>query len=990
MKIQNQYHYEITDRYGTVEIAPLNESNFSISYDRETDGKYFYSKTFSGKIKFKGDIFFRLQTLEQSIYICSEISMRIWRKCHGGDLLIFEGFFTLTDGEWDLTRCTVEVKFKKSVLDKCLNDNKNVKINLLSEITNRITVKPAQAGGTIQYKNCMHNSTQVVNPDYWCGTGDPYAENWTLVSYSVNSPDGVRNNVTNRWARELIEVAAGTTPEPDWVLVTNPPTPTQNDVYAKQVMLYGCTIENIPNDPNDGSYSNSMNCQIVGYTGAGVTIDNGVLLEDVLNLFVSRFCEGKTLVSDFFQINPQNPSLVNYVTGLRSHTDEIVLFQKSDVKRPNVYNNASRAETSWEKLMEMLTTLFNTAYGIDGDVIRLEHFSWFARNEGLDLTLPRYAKWVKGKNRYTYEVGSIPFRENFVFKETSQPKGVIDYSNACAVGDKSSEKNYTLDEFMTDVQYALNNPDPDSSRVEDTGFVVVAARKTNGNYHIVSEYSPSGVALNNVLFFSQLLPNYHRHNRPLNKGKMNGVETQMLSTKPIKKGDSIVIPLCCEDIFNPLDTILTEMGEGIVSEAKYDLTKQTLELNLLYNVFDGLSNNLPPAIQSANYTMYANEVLFFPINASDVDGTVTAITAPIQPYHGTLEILSLTEGKYTPDPNFVGFDFFHLKATDNMSETSANAPFIINIKPANTPPVAQNDSYNVFHGQTFYASLGIFNNDTDDYGFSIVNPNITTALGINIVIDANGRFNYAPPAGYEGVDTFQYSIQDNAGLTSTATVTLNIAFKNKPIAVADSYQTQKDTQLITDGSVGKEALFANDYTPDGLTYSYTTNVENKATAAGGTVQIQANGLFTYTPPANFTGQDTFTYTVNNINGSAVGTVTINVLPTVYVKMLTSDTKTYGHAGFEYWRKTCDYTVYFYSDSAGTQPLNVTGFGLKVKIKEEWSYLSGTNSTAIWETNTVSGTSYKFYDDFVYFDRSDYGSLGYDVVVSIAAGAYVII
>ena len=214
--------------------------------------------------------------------------------------------------------------------------------------------------------------------------------------------------------------------------------------------------------------------------------------------------------------------------------------------------------------------------------------------------------------------------------------------------------------------------------------------------------------------------------------------------------------------------------------------------------------------------------------------------------------------------------------------------------------------------------------------------------------------------------------------------------KNKPIAVADNYITQKDTQLITDGSVGKEALFANDYTPDGQTYAYTCNVENKATTAGGTVQIQANGLFTYTPPANFTGNDTFTYTVNNVNGSGIGTVTIHVLPTIYVKLLTSDPKTYGHAGDEYWTKTRDYTLYFYSDAAGTQPLDVSGFGLKVKISETYNDINGGSNTTIWETNTVSGVNYKFYDDFVYFDRSDYGSLGYDVAISIAAGSYVII
>ena len=982
--IKNQYLYEITDRFGTVEVAPLNESDFSISYERETDGKYFYSKGFGGKLLFYGEMFERLQSIEQSIYICSEIKMNIYRVCEGGNKLYFEGFFSLTDGNWDLTRCTVEVKFKKSVLDKCLRDNRSVKVNLFQEIYTRITVKTQEAGGTLEYKSCWQNSPNGVTNDYWCGTGDPYAQNWVLKDFAEHSPDGVHFQIKNTWVREIISIPCGTLPAPDWVLVEDNCAASGTRKYAKKPPLYNCISDYTPVDAN-GAYSASQSCDVIGYGGTAANIDNGLLLNNVLQLLVSKFCGAKTIVSDFFQINPENVSDINYVTGERSHTNELVLFQKSDVKRPSVSGNASKAEITWDKLIETLGIVFNVAYGIDGDVIRLEHISFFNRNNGLDLTLPRYKKWVQGKNRYSYEVGEIPMRETFMFKETGYKDsvaGIIDYSNSCAVGGKEMEKQFIVDEFMTDVQYALNNPDKDSKNVDDNGFVLVATRKVGANYYIISEYDAEfGTALNNVLFFTKLLPRYHRHNRPLNKGLMNGVQTNMLSTKPIKKGETLAVPLCCDDVFNPVDTVLTTIGEGIVADAKYDLTKQMLELNLLYDVFDGLTNNLPPVIQGGNYTMYENEDLIFPINATDTDGTVVSVSVVTPPLNGTVEILSNTQGKFTPNPDFVGYSFFNLRAVDNWGEQSANASFIINVLPANAPPVAVDDSYNVFHGRNFYAELGIFNNDADDYGFTIVNPNITTALGVNIVIDQNGRFEYTPPAGYEGVDTFQYSITDNAGLTSTATVTLNISFLNKPVAVQDNYQTKKDTVLITDGTVGKEALFANDYTPDGLSYAYTCNVENKATSAGGNVEIQSNGLFTYTPPANFTGQDTFTYTVNNTNGSAVGSVIINVLPTVYVKLVLSDLQTTGHSGDDYWAKSRDYSVYFYSDAAGTQPLDVTGFGLKVKIKENWSYKNGTTSTTIWETNTVSGTIYKFYDDFVYFLRTDDPLYGYDITIS---------
>ena len=993
-EVKNKYRYELTDRFGTLDVAPLGEGDFSIKYDKETDGKYFYSKSFQGKITFTGETFKRLQRIERSIYICTTQRLKVFRKCNAGEILLFDGYFKLTEGNWDLDKCNVTLKFEKNTPDKCLKDNKSKKLNLLQLIQNKITVKPSTANGTIEYKNCFHNSPSGVSSDYWCGTGDPYAQNWTLVEYHEQSPDGVHYHVNNTWAREIIELNCGEVAPPEWVLVEDNCATTGKKKYAKQVTLYDCVNDFTPID-EFGAYEASMSCKILGYDNNTTTIDNGMHLTDVLNLFVNQFCAGVQVVSDFFQINPQNTSNINYVTGSETLVNNLILFQKSDVKRPNASGNAWKAEWTFEKLMETLNIMFNVSYSLENGVFRLEHISWFSRNAGLNLTLPAFQKWIKGKRKYSYDVGNIPQKENWSYKEANKYvngwSANIDYTNACAIGsNKDAEKNYVVDELTADVELCLGNSSSDSNVVEDLGFVMIATKKVNGEYFIITESDQNGVRLNNSLSFLKLVQRYHFHERPLNKGLLNGNDVTFITTKPIKKGEKLTVPLCCETIFDPNNTVTTDLGVGIVDGAQFNLMSETLELDLLYDVFNALTNNLPPLITGGAFSTYQATPIIMPINASDADGTITTIGVQFPSYNGLVEVLSLTEVRYTPNAGFTGWDFFSLVAYDDWSQVSNVANFSITVTPPNQPPTAQNDSYNVFHGEQFYATIGIFANDSDDYGFTLVNANIVTALGVNIVIDANGRFNYVPPAGFEGADTFQYSIVDNAGLTSTATVTLNIAFKNKPIAVADDYITQKNTQLVTDGSVGKEALFANDYTPDGQTYAYTCNVENKATTAGGTVQIQANGLFTYTPPANFTGNDTFTYTVNNVNGSGTGTVTIHVLPTIYVKLLTSDTKTYGHAGDEYWTKTRDYTLYFYSDAAGTQPLDVTGFGLKVKIQENWSYLSGTNTSTIWETNTVSGVSYKFYDDFVYFDRSDYGSLGYDVVISIAAGSYVIV
>lgn len=90
-----------------------------------------------------------------------------------------------------------------------------------------------------------------------------------------------------------------------------------------------------------------------------------------------------------------------------------------------------------------------------------------------------------------------------------------------------------------------------------------------------------------------------------------------------------------------------------------------------------------------------------------------------------------------------------------------------------------------------------------------------------------------------------------------------------PVAVNDSYSVNEDTQL----NVAAAGVLTND-----------TDVERNALTAikvanpaSGTVTLNANGSFTYTPNANFFGTDSFTYMAND--GSAdsnVATVTITV------------------------------------------------------------------------------------------------------------------
>jgi uncharacterized repeat protein (TIGR01451 family) len=91
-----------------------------------------------------------------------------------------------------------------------------------------------------------------------------------------------------------------------------------------------------------------------------------------------------------------------------------------------------------------------------------------------------------------------------------------------------------------------------------------------------------------------------------------------------------------------------------------------------------------------------------------------------------------------------------------------------------------------------------------------------------------------------------------------------------PLAFADSYNATKDTAL----SIPAPGVLTND---TGTPAPSAQPIAAGPTSQGGTVTLNADGSFSYTPPAGFQGSDTFSYTATNgLSPNDTATVTINV------------------------------------------------------------------------------------------------------------------
>ncbi|AFY64935.1 tandem-95 repeat protein [Geitlerinema sp. PCC 7407] len=275
-------------------------------------------------------------------------------------------------------------------------------------------------------------------------------------------------------------------------------------------------------------------------------------------------------------------------------------------------------------------------------------------------------------------------------------------------------------------------------------------------------------------------------------------------------------------------------------------------------------------------------------NDSDIDGTIDpgSIAIASQPGRGTAFFDPFTgQVIYRPASNFFGIDSFTYTVTDDDGTVSAPAVVTVSVTSVNDIPVAVNDQFSVVEDQV--ATLDILGNDTDVDGDLNETSVVFTAPPSSgtVTLDAFGQAVYTPTSNFAGVDSFTYTVTDNAGsVSNTATVFITVNDVNDaPIAGNDTASTQEDRAIAIN-------VLANDSDVDG-----TLNRGSVAIVTGpanGSISINSTtGGILYTPNSNFSGTDTFTYVVSDQAGASsnVATVVVTVSDINDSPIATNDT-----------------------------------------------------------------------------------------------------
>lgn len=274
------------------------------------------------------------------------------------------------------------------------------------------------------------------------------------------------------------------------------------------------------------------------------------------------------------------------------------------------------------------------------------------------------------------------------------------------------------------------------------------------------------------------------------------------------------------------------------------------------SVNEGSSNNtLSPLANDTFYPDTGETLSISSVGAADNGGTVVN--------NGT----NLT---YTPAATFVGTETFTYTISDGRSG-SDTATIRVSVDNVNFPPViSEGTSTSVTMDEdgsptAFSLTLHATDPDADTLTWSLQSQ---ASHGVAIVTGTgtSKTVSYTPAAHYFGSDSFIVRVNDGHGGLDSITVNVTInPINDAPDAVDDSRATPPETAVVI-------TVLDNDTDPENDTLTVT------AVTQGSKGSVTHNGTtVTYTPNANQTGSDNFTYTISDGHGgSDTATVTVQL------------------------------------------------------------------------------------------------------------------
>ena len=324
---------------------------------------------------------------------------------------------------------------------------------------------------------------------------------------------------------------------------------------------------------------------------------------------------------------------------------------------------------------------------------------------------------------------------------------------------------------------------------------------------------------------------------------------------------------------------------------------------LTYEITDGNSNTSTGLVTVTVTPLAAPPVAIADIatvNQDSTNNSITVLSNDIDIAGGGLTVTSAsslssvpvgstgtisTNGTnvfYSPAASFAGVELIQYEITDTNGTvgtgliTATVVPTALAAGPVTVPDVATVDQDSTNNLVT------VIDNDIDPAagGLTLTGASVLVDLpvaGAHSAAVSGNQVNFTPTAGYAGVVTVQYTVEDSNNTSATGTVVITVT----PTAVSAGPVTVPDVGTVDQDSTNNLiAVVTNDIDPaaGGLTLTGATVLTDIPVVGGHSVAVSSNQV-SFSPAAGYAGVVTVQYTVEDSNSaSATGVLAITVTP----------------------------------------------------------------------------------------------------------------
>ena len=571
------------------EYTPTNAGGFTFDYNlNRENGAYHFSKSVNGTINFNRAAYDYILSFDKY----QKIELTIKEFCPEGEFLLFDLYFTHFDCTFSPDEKRVEVTPKQDTLFNCLTDNFDREFNFL-EVTNVVSALYSSNLSNYEYFITQQQSVPFFPPFVRCGTA------------------GILGAAVGLYVRETkTTYCQGGQPQPPpgsgWEILFNNCESKNLTTWFRLPVLFDsvnsclltiaftdCTPPSCtpspPTSPGNWFLMDSFVADIFGVlthraywldldslNSNNINLNNGRLLLDVINKGLNEYCPDLDVQSQFLT------NTINPVTGnTPSTTEGIQMHAISDIKDPAATEPATRELITLQSILnDYISSKLNCFWRVDEGTKRLiiEHYNDLNTQGVTNLLQIDGGKWLKLKNKYSLDNSDQPKAESFPSLDNSIDfTGVnIEYNNF----NGENVKTYNTDKYYSEVESIIT--DPDQYPADGVVMITPESLEPDGlrakTGAITGDYSP-----NVPQGMANLHANFWPYFRPFDNGKLNFIDQQFTKFRPIKKLETVTVPICCFFLFAPYSRFVgNNYSNGQLTAASFNPKTGFISLEILY------------------------------------------------------------------------------------------------------------------------------------------------------------------------------------------------------------------------------------------------------------------------------------------------------------------------------------------------------------------------------------------------------------------------